>query len=123
MEIKILAGALAFLVLMVWLSKTLNRHSEMEYGYTPIGLSTIFLGMIPYVLIIAGLLFQDNDPMNLPMAMLFASLSVIGLFYWILKRSSAMVATGAVVILMIAGLPAVLFLFFSGRDDEYYYYD
>ena len=123
MEITLFAGALAFLVLMVWLSKTLNRYSEEQYGYAPIGLSTIFLGMIPYVLMIAGLLFQDNDPMNLPMAIVFALLSVIGLFYWILNRSSAMVATGAVVILMIAGLPGVLFLFFSGRDDEYYYYD
>ena len=106
---------------MVWLSKTLNKYSEEEYAYTPIGLSTIFLGMIPYVLVIAGLLFQDNDPMNLPMSILFASLSLMGLFYWILKRSSAMVALGAVIILMIAGLPAVLFLFFSSRDDGYYY--
>ena len=121
MEITLFAGALAFVVLMVWLSKTLNRYSEEQYGYTPIGLSTIFLGMIPYVLIIVGLLFQDNDPMNLPMAILFASLSVIGLFYWISNRSSAMVATGAVFILMVAGLPAVLFLFFSRRGDDYYY--
>ena len=121
MEITIFAGALAFVVLMVWLSKALNRYSEEKYGYAPIGLSTIFLGMIPYLLIIVGFLFQDNDPMNLSMAIFFAFLSVMGLFYWILKRSSVMVAAGAIIILMVAGLPAVLFLFFSRRGDDYYY--
>ena len=121
MEITIFAGALAFVVLMVWLSKALNRYSEEKYGYAPIGLSTIFLGMIPYLLIIVGFLFQDNDPMNLSMAIFFAFLSVMGLFYWILKRSSVMVAAGAIIILIVAGLPAVLFLFFSRRGDDYYY--
>jgi len=123
MEVQILAGALAFLVLMVWLSKTLNRHSEMEYGYTPIGITTILLAMIPYVLIIAGFIFAKNGSDNLTFAILFAAISAGGLFWWIAHRSSVMVGVGATILLLLIGLPALILVFSSSRDDGYYYYD
>ena len=115
-----LAASLAFLVLVVWASKRLNHYSEIMYGYTPIGLATIGLSMIPYVLLIAGLSLKANDPMNLTYAIAFAGLSVLGIFIWIVKQSSVGVAFLATLMLMIAGLPAVLFLFFSNRNDGYY---
>jgi len=81
MEISIIAGIIAFIVILVWLSKKLNEHSMIHYGYTPIGLGTIVLGMIPFILIIAGLFLEDKDPNNMLMALVFAGLSVIGLFW------------------------------------------
>ena len=121
MEIKIFAGALAFLVLMVWLSKRLNRHSEMEYGYTPIGIATILLAMIPYALIIAGFIFQKEGSDNLQWAIIFATLSATGLFWWIAHRSSMMIGIGATILLLLIGLPALILVVMSSRNDDYYY--
>jgi len=121
MEIQILAGALVFLVLMVWLSKTLNSHSEMEYGYAPIGMATILLAMIPYVLIIAGIIFAKNGSDNLTFAIIFAVISSGGLFGWIAHRSSAMVGVGGTILLLLIGLPALILAVLASRDDGYYY--
>lgn len=121
MEIKILAGVLALLVLTVWLSKRLNRHSEMMYGYTPIGIATILLAMIPYVLIIAGFIFEKNGSDNLTFAILFAVISAGGLFWWIAHHSSVMVGLGATILLLLIGLPALILVVSSSSDDGYYY--
>jgi len=123
MEISIVAGAIALIVFLVWLSKKLNFYSMETYHYAPIGLGTIVLGMIPFILIIAGFILQDKSPENLQMALLFASLSIMGLFGWIANQSSWKVALGAIVILLIVGLPSLLVLFLSGSDEDYYYYD
>ena len=120
MELTYIAGGIAFLVLVVWLIRTLNAYSEEKYYYRPIGIGTIFLTVIPYVLLIAGYLLKDSDPNNLSMAIILASASVIGLFLWISHHSSAMVAAGAIVLLMISGILAMLIFTFSGRDDYYY---
>ena len=123
MEIKILAGALAFLVLMVWLSKKLNKHSEIMYGYTPIGIATILLAMIPYVLIIAGIIFAKEGSDNLQLAIIFAVISAGGLFWWIAHRSSMMIGVAATVLLLLIGLPALILVVSSTRNDDYYDYD
>lgn len=122
MEITVIAGVIAFIVFLVWISMKLNTYSLDTYGYAPIGLGTIVLGTIPYILIIAGYLFEDADPVNLQMALIFAGLSIVGLFYWIANKSSWRVAMGAMIILLVVGLPVLLILFLS-RDDGYYYYD
>lgn len=122
MEISIVAGVIAFILILVWLSHKLNEHSMIHYGYTPIGLGTIVLGMIPFILIIAGFVLENKDPNNLHLALLFAGVSVIGLFWWVAHRSSWRVALGTVIILLLVGLPA-LALWFLSRDDGYYYYD
>lgn len=118
METIILVGSVALLVLTVWLSKTLNGYSKKQYGHAPIGLGTIFFGMIPYILLIIGFLLRDNNPVALPIVILLASVSTTVLFLWIMNRSSAMIATGAIILLTIFGLPTALFLFFSPRDNE-----
>ena len=125
MEVMIVAAVLGAIVLMVWLSKKLNTYSIEQYGYQPIGFATIFLAMIPYVLIGAGLIFRDSDPANFEWAITFAVMSVFGLFKWIAHHSDSKVALGATILLMITGLPALLLLIsFMSRDgDHYYYYD
>jgi len=122
MEISIVAGIIAFVVTLVWLSKKLNEHSMVHYGYAPIGIGTIVLGMIPFILVIAGFLLEDKDPNNMLMALIFAGLSIIGLFWWVAHRSSWRVALGTSIILFLVGLPALV-LWFMSRDDDYYYYD
>lgn len=124
MEVSIVAGVIAAILLIIWLSKRLNEYSIREYGYAPIGMGTILLGMIPYVLIIAGFIFLKEDSNNLFMAIIFASASIIGLFLWISHHASAPVAAAAIVLLMLIGLPMLLLLLASSeRDDDYYYYD
>lgn len=123
MEISIIAGIIASVVLLVWLSKKLNSHSFEKYGYRPIGLGTIILGMIPYILVIVGLFLKDTNLDNLQMAIVFAGLSELSLFGWIAYRSSWKVALGALIILLLVGLPALLVLIFSDNRDDYYYYD
>lgn len=123
MEIKILAGVLVLLVLVVWLSKTLNSHSEIMYGYTPISISTILLAMIPYVLIIVGIIFEGKGSDNLTLAILFAVVSAGGLFWWIAHHSSAMVGIGATILLLLIGLPALILVVLLSRNDDYCYYD
>jgi len=124
MEVAMIAAVLGAIVLLVWLSKKLNAYSEEEFGYTPIGFGTIFLGMIPYVLIVAGIIFAKSGSENLPIAVGLAILSTGGLYAWIASRSSQAVALGATVLLLLIGLPALLLLFgASGRNDDYYYYD
>lgn len=125
MEVTSLALAFAVLVFLVWVSKRINRHSEEAYGYTPISLSTMFLAMIPYALLIAGFFFFDEDPTNKLMAVILGVTAVIGLFWWIEQHSSFPVALGAIVILLIAGIAMfVVILLASGRSaDDYYYYD
>jgi len=125
MEVTYIATAIAALLLLIWTGKKLNRYSEEHYYYTPIGLSTIFLAMIPYALLIAGFFFFTEDPLNQKMALIFGSLSVVGLFWWIQHQSSFYVALGAIIILMISGLLmlAVILLASGGRDDDYYYDD
>lgn len=124
MEVAILAAVLAFIVGMVWLSKKLNTYSITMYGYQPIGFATIFLAMIPYVLIAGGLFFKENDPANMEWAIIFSTLSVIGLFQWIKRQTDSKVALGATLLLLITGLPALLVLIsLLGRDGDNYYYD
>lgn len=125
MEVMIVAAVLGAIVLVVWLSRKLNAYSIEEYGYQPIGFATIFLAMIPYVLIVAGVIFKDNDPANMEWAVTFAVMSVIGIFKWIARHSDSKVALGATVLLLITGLPALLLLIsLMSRDgDNYYYYD
>lgn len=122
MEISIVAGVISFILILVWLSKKPNEHSMIHYGYAPIGLGTIVLGMIPFILIIAGFVLDNKDPNNLFMALLFAGMSAIGLFWWVAHRSSWRVASGTVIILLLVGLPALV-LWFMSRNDDYYYYD
>jgi len=117
MEVEKLVSALAFLVLAVWFGKTLNAYSKKRYRYVPIGLRTIFFGMIPYMFLIIGFFFKESGPVVLSVLILLSSISIIGQFIWILNRSSVMVAVGSIVLLTIVGLPTVLFLFFTGRDD------
>lgn len=117
MEIEKLLGSLAFLILAVWFGKTLNTYSKKKYSYAPIGLRTIFFGMIPYMFLVIGFLFQESGAVVLYVVIILASISITGQFIWILNRSSVMVATGAIVLLTIVGLPTVLFLFFSRKDD------
>ncbi len=125
MEVTIIAAIIGVIVLVVWLSKKLNAHSIMTYGYQPIGIATVFLAMIPYVLLGAGLFFKQSDPANLEWAITFAVISVIGLFKWIKMHSDTQVALGATLLLLIAGLPALLLLLMlASRDgDNCYYYD
>ncbi len=118
MDIVTLLGSMTLLLFAVWFGKTLNTYSKEKYRYTPIVLGTIFFGMIPYILLIIGFLFKESGSAILMIAIVLASISVIGQFIWILNRSSVMVATGAIILLTIAGLPTVLFLFFSARDDN-----
>ena len=124
MEVTRLALAFALLVLLVWVSKVINRHSEENYAYTPIGFSTIILAMIPYALLIAGFFFFTEDPTNQQMSIILGVAAVIGLFLWIARHSSFYVALGAIVILLIAGiLMFIVIMLASGRDDSYYYDD
>ena len=124
MEVIILAGSLAFLVFIVWLSKTINRYSEEHYDYAPIGFSTIFLVMIPYALLIAGFFIFTEDPTNQLLSVVFGVAAVIGLFWWIEQHSSFYVALGSIGILLIAGiLMFVVIMLASGRDSDYYYDD
>ena len=125
MEVMFIALALGVIVLAVWLSKKLNRYSLEMYDYTPIGISTILLAMIPYILIAAGLIFEGSDPANMEWATLFASLSIVGLYKWIKIKSDWQVALGATILLLMAGLPAFLILlsFFNRDGDNYIYYD
>ena len=125
MEVAIVAAVLGAIVLIVYLSKRLNTYSDSMYGYRPIGFATVFLAMIPYVLLGAGLIFRESDPANLEWGIIFGVLSVIGLFMWIKQRSDTQVAFGATILLLIAGLPSLLILIlFLNRDgDDYYYYD
>lgn len=124
MEVTILAGILGGIVFLVWLSRQLNAYSEEMYDYSPIGFGTIFLAMIPYILIIGGVFFNDASQQNLTMAVLFGGVSIVGLFLWIAKRSSIYVALAAMVLLLIIALPMLLILFGSrNKNDEYYYYD
>ena len=119
-----LALSFALLVLLVWASKALNRHSEIEYGYTPIGFSTMFLAMIPYALLIAGFVFFKEDPANQLMSVILGVAAVIGLYWWLEQHSSMWVALGSIVILMIAGIGMLaVILLLSGRDRDDYYYD
>jgi hypothetical protein len=121
MEVTRLALSFVLLVFLVWASKRINRHSEEYYGYTPIGFSTIFLAMIPYVLLIAGFFFFTDDPTNQIMSIILGVASVIGLFWWIESHSSFAVALGSIVILLIAGIAMlVVILLLSGRDGDYY---
>lgn len=124
MEIIRLALAFALLVFLVWLSKRINRYSEEHYAYTPIGFSTIFLAMIPYVLLIAGFFIFTEDPTNQLMSIILAVVAIIGLFWWIEQHSSYYVALGSIVILLIAGiLMFVVIMLASGRSSDDYYYD
>ncbi len=124
MEVTRLALAFALLVFLVWTSKRINRHSEENYGYTPIGFATIFLAMIPYALLIAGFFFFTEDPSNQMMSIILGVTAVIGLFWWIESHSSFWVALGSIVILLIAGiLMFIVIMLASGRDRDYYYDD
>ena len=121
MEVTRLALSFAVLVFLVWASKKINRHSEEQYGYTPIGFSTIFLAMIPYALLIAGFFFFTEDPTNQLMSVILGVTAVIGLFWWIEQHSSFYVALGSIIILMIAGIVMfVVIILASGRDADYY---
>lgn len=115
MEVEKLLGSLAFLILAVWFGKTLNAYSKKKYSYAPIGLRTIFFGMIPYMFLIIGFLFKESGPVVLYVVIILASISITGQFIWILNRSSVIVATGAIILLTVVGLPTVLFLFFSRK--------
>jgi len=125
MEVTYMALILALLVLLVWVSKTINRYSEENYYYTPIGFATISLAMIPYALLIAGFFLFTEDPMNQLMSIILGVTAIIGLFWWIEHHSSFYVALGSIVILMIAGLLMVVFVLLSsgGSSDDDYYYD
>jgi len=122
MEVAGLALSIALLVFLVWASKRINRHSEEHYGYTPIGFATIILAMIPYVLLIAGFFFFQEDPANQMMSIVLGTASIIGLFWWIEQHSSFGVALGSIGILLIAGIAMfIVIILASDRDADYYY--
>jgi drug/metabolite transporter (DMT)-like permease len=124
MEVTALAVSFALLGFLVWSSKRINRYSEAHYGYTPIGLGTLFLAMIPYVLLIVGFFFFREDPSNQTMAIVLGVASAIGLFWWIESHSSFLVVLGSIIILPIAGITMfAVILPASGRDNSYYYDD
>lgn len=112
-----MVGALAFLILVVWIGKKINSYSEEKYKYKPIVVETIFFGMIPYALLIAGYI---SDYTYLSLIIILACGSIAGLFIWILMRSSVLVSLGSTLFLTILGLPTVLFLFFSNIDEKYH---
>ena len=115
MEITKFIISLIFLVLVVWLGKTLNKYSLKKYRFSPIQLKTIFIGIIPYFLLIGGyfLSLRENNLVYLYIAILLSIISALGLFLWIAKRSSKLLAAGATLFVTILGLPTVMFLFFT----------
>jgi len=121
-DIHSVALILGVVAVLVMLGVQLNRYSEWHYDYSPINLATVGLVLIPYILLVIGFIMTDDDPEQLRMALYYAGGSLILLFGWLIYRSSFWVAVGAVILLLIIGAPALLWLLFSG-DREVCYID
>ena len=117
MKIVSIIFALFFLVLMVWLIKKLNAYSKKKYSYLPINIGTIFLAVIPYSLLIVAWVLKATDFNTMIITFILAIIFIVGIFLRILQNSSFLVAMGAIILLLITGLPALLIFTFSGRKD------
>lgn len=119
MEMIYLALGLGGLVLLIWSAFKLNEYSEINYGYTPIGIANILLMFIPIILIIVGFLVYKTD-LHKMLAVVFSIVSIIGIWYKIYRNSDASVASGAIFLLVL--ISAILFalMFANSRNNRYY---
>ncbi len=104
----------------------LNAYSEMAYGYTPVNMGNIFLGFIPWIIILGGMYGESHGEVDsLVLGIFFATIAAVIIFRSVAKKTSVGVAIATVLIIMTINVVIVLFAMGreASRNNDYYYYD
>ncbi len=120
MEILQWIFSFVLLIFLVWLTKTINRYSKENYRYTPINFATIFLVMIPHMLLLAGLFYFKEASI---LVFVFSAISTIGIFWWIKKQSSFYIALGSTMILLTFSILMFIVLILASQRSSSYFFD
>jgi len=115
---NILIFIVLFIVVLVLLSKYLNKFSLENYNYEPVVFSNILWMIVPYMFLIAGVISENNTSLNL--GYLLSLISILIIMYNIHKRTSLFVAISSGIILFFSSviLVAVVSSLFSSNDNE-----
>lgn len=101
----LLIAALAMAVIRI------NRHTESRYGIRPISWGRAFLMVVPYFVLGVGcLLDSTRNNHNFSVAIGFAVLLTIGVFWWIAAKTDIPTALASVSLLIILGLALAILI-------------
>ena len=104
----------------------LNAYSEETYGYTPINMTNILLGFVPWIIILAGIYGENHGEVDsLVLGIFFAVIAAIFIFRGVAKQTSVGVAIATVLIIMTINIVIILFAMGreAARNNDYYYDD
>jgi hypothetical protein len=90
---------------MVWLILRINRYARGRYGRSPISWGRSFLMSLPWIVLLLGYymdLVSNNN--NFAVAIVFAVVVTVSVFWWIAAKTSFWIATATMPILMFLGL-------------------
>ena len=97
----------------------LNVYSGDTYGYEPINMNTILLGLIPYVFLIAGQSGEHHGEHGSLAFGIIVALIVVGiLIWWIAQRTSIEVAMAAGIMVVLISLVLLFIIFGLGSQSR-----
>lgn len=104
----------------------LNAYSEETYSYTPVNMTNILLGFIPWAIIVAGIYGENHGEVDsLALGIFFATIAAIFIFRGVAKQTSVGIAIATVFFVMTINVVILLLAMGkeASRTNNYYYDD
>jgi len=129
MTVIYVLAAIAAIFSFYYATMSINTIGIRQYGYAPINGGTIAFSLLPFSMLVAGMVGQNHgESYAMALGILFALLFAVGLLIWISKKTSWGIAAISTLMITIIGIGLIVLLFMiaAAKDsqcnhcDDYY---
>lgn len=119
MTVIYVLSAIVVVLIFYFAAKKTNQVAFQRYQYIPINGGTIAFNLLPFSMLAAGMVGNNNgEAYAMELGILFALLFIVGLGVWIYKKTSFGIAFISTFMLAIIGFVFILLIIGATASEE-----